>query len=95
MSCYFLAQIHIKDEIEYEKYLAGYDEIFKKYKGKIIAVDDNVTVLEGSWGYRRAVLTEFPNEEELRAWYDSPEYQMLAQYRRNASDATILAIHGR
>ncbi|MFZ5967223.1 MAG: DUF1330 domain-containing protein [Bacillota bacterium] len=95
MSAYFAAQITIKDPETYEKYLEGYDEIFSKYKGKVIAVDDHPMVLEGSWSYTRFVLIRFPDEAELKRWYESPEYQQLAQYRRAASSGDILIVKGR
>lgn len=95
MSSYFIALIDIHDPEKYEEYLAGYDEVFEKYKGKVVAVEDQPQVLEGEWPAKRTVLIEFPNDHELRRWYDSPEYQTLAQYRRDASDAAIAIIHGR
>jgi uncharacterized protein (DUF1330 family) len=95
MSSYFLAQININDPIEYNRYLEGFDRVFKKYNGKVLAVDENVKVLEGKWPYSRTVLIQFPSELELLNWYDSPEYQQLARHRQNASSADIALIHGK
>ena len=95
MSAYFIAQIKINDPEEYEKYLKGFDDIFEKFKGEVVAVDDNPTTLEGVWDYTRIVIIRFPNERELRLWYDSPEYQSLAQHRFNASQANVLIVEGR
>lgn len=95
MSCYFIAQISVHDSEEYQKYLDGYDTIFDKYQGKVVAVDDSPTVLEGDLKHRRIVLIRFPNEDELRRWYESDEYQSLAQHRKNASEADIILAHGR
>ena len=95
MSSYFIAQINIHDNAEYEKYLAGFDEVFARYRGEVIAVDDNVRVLEGDWPYGRTVLIRFPDEDALLDWYESPEYQELARYRRRGSMANIVAVVGR
>lgn len=95
MSTYFIANIKIHDPQEYDKYLEGYDDVFEKYRGKVIAVDEGPTVLEGKWPYTRAVMIRFPNEYELKRWYDSPEYQALAKHRRQASEADIIVVHGR
>jgi uncharacterized protein (DUF1330 family) len=92
MSCYFLAQINIHDRDEYQKYLEGYDEIFEKYKGIVVAVDEHPTVLEGSWPFGRTVLIRFPNEEEARRWYDSPEYRELVKHRHRSSEANIVLV---
>lgn len=95
MSAYFLAQIAIDDPVAYEQYLDGFDAIFARYSGKVIAVDDSPAVLEGTWSQTRVVLIRFPTEEDLRVWYESPEYQALAEFRRQASRADILLVHGR
>jgi uncharacterized protein (DUF1330 family) len=95
MSSYFIAQINIHGAEEYKKYLAGYDEIFNRFNGKVLAVDDNVKVLEGDWPYGRTVVIRFPSDKELMAWYESPEYQALAKHRQNASAANIVLVNGR
>ncbi len=95
MSSYFIGLIDIHDPDQYEKYLEGYDKIFDKFEGKIIAVEDNPRVLEGSWPSGRTVLIRFPNDKALRKWYDSEEYQAIAQYRKKASTASIAIISGR
>lgn len=41
MSYYFVAQIRITDEIEYQKYLDNAEDIFRKYKGEYLSVDNN------------------------------------------------------
>ena len=95
MSSYFIAQINIHDPEEYARYLEGYDEIFARYNGTVVAVDDNVKLLEGEWPFGRTVVIRFPSSEELLAWYESPEYQTLAKHRRNASVANIVLVKGR
>lgn len=95
MSSYFIAQINIHDPEEYARYLEGYDEIFAKYNGTVVAVDDDVKLLEGEWPYGRTVVIRFPSSEELMAWYESPEYQALAKHRRKASTANIVLVKGR
>ena len=95
MSIYFIAYITIHDPEEYEKYLEGYDDVFEKYNGKIIAVDDDPTILEGEWPYTRAVVIRFPSEEELKRWYESTEYRSLTKHRWQASKADIIVVKGR
>lgn len=52
MSLYFMVNIRIKDEQEYQLYLDRADDIFSKYNGSYLAVDKKVTVLEGNLRYR-------------------------------------------
>ena len=95
MSHYFVAYITIHDPGQYEKYLEGFDEVFTRYNGEVIAVDDSPTVLEGEWPYTRAVVIRFPHEEDLKRWYESQEYQTLARHRWQSSQAYIIMIKGR
>jgi uncharacterized protein (DUF1330 family) len=94
MSAYFIALIDIHDRARYERYLAGFDAVFEKYEGRVLAVEDDARVLEGQWPAARTVLIEFPSEAELRRWYESPEYQRLALHRREASVGSIAIISG-
>ncbi len=95
MSSYFLALIDIHDPERYEQYLAGFDEIFSHYKGQVVAVEDAPRVLEGNWPARRTVLIRFPNDEELRRWYDSEEYRRLARHRQAAAASKAVILTGR
>lgn len=92
MRAYILAQINIHDRKEYELYLDGFDEIFARYHGMVLAVDEKPVVLEGEWPYRRTVLMSFRNEEDARNWYHSPEYQEIAKHRRKATVGNIVMV---
>ncbi len=95
MSCYFVANISIRDREEYGKYEEGFDEIFARYTGNVVAVDDSPATLEGQWPYTRTVLIRFPDEQEARRWYESEEYQELAKHRWSAARADVALVHGR
>lgn len=92
MSCYLIAQIDIHDREEYQKYLDGYDEIFERYKGMVMAVDEDPVLLEGEWPCTRTVLIRFPDEAEARRWFESPEYRELVKHRHNAADSNIVIV---
>ena len=89
MSHYIVARVSIHDKDIYSTYEDGFMEIFSRYNGELLAVDEDVTVLEGEWPCTRTVLIQFPSEEEALAWYKSSEYQELAKHRFAASDADI------
>jgi uncharacterized protein (DUF1330 family) len=94
MTCYFVAQIRIHDKNEYEKYLEKVDDIFSKYKGEYLAVDENPTLLEGNWNYTKSVLIKFKSKQEFQEWYYSVDYQSILKYRLNASDSDSILIDG-
>jgi len=94
MAHYIIAQIDIQDREKYAQYEAGFMDVFTSYKGKLLSVDENVSLLEGQWPATRTVLIEFPSKEEALAWYESQEYQSLAKHRFAASSADIVIVSG-
>lgn len=94
MSVYLIAQIQIHDREKYADYEAGFMDIFAKYNGNLLAVDEAPQALEGEWDFTRTVLLEFPSKGDADDWYRSDEYQALAQHRYAASDANVVAIQG-
>ena len=95
MSTYFTALIDIHDPDLYERYLDGFDRVFEKYDGEVIAVEDRPRVLEGEWPAGRTVLIRFPDDKALLEWYRSAEYQALALHRKGASACNIAMLTGR
>ena len=94
MTSYVTAQINIQDREKYVLYEQGFMEIFARYEGKMLAVDEAPAVWEGQWSYTRTVLIEFPSAQAAIAWYISPEYQQLATHRWAASNANIVLLEG-
>ena len=94
MSVYFVTQICIDDFVEYEKYLERCDEVFGRYGGEYLAVDENPDLLEGDWPYTKTVLIRFPDEMEFRRWYDSSEYQNILKHRLRAAKCNTVLIKG-
>lgn len=94
MSVYAIALINISDRAGYASYEAGFMDIFSRYGGKLLAVDEAPAVKEGTWPCTRTVLLQFDSQQALDAWYHSAEYQALAQHRFNASIASIAVIQG-
>lgn len=86
---YAIAQIRIDDPERYRQYEAGFMEIFQKYGGEILAVDDDPEVVEGDWPYTRMVVLRFDDEAAAETWYRSPEYQELAKHRFASSAGTL------
>ena len=93
MTVYMVARIQIDDRERYGQYEAGFMEIFERYDGQLLAVDEAPEVMEGNWDVTRTVLIGFPSAEAAKAWYDSEEYQALAQHRFASSrgDAVLLS----
>ena len=94
MAVYAIALINIEDRERYGRYEAGFMEIFSRHGGRMLAVDEAPTVLEGQWPWTRTVLIEFDDQNALNAWYGSEDYQQLAQHRHAASEGAIAVVKG-
>ena len=94
MPCYFIAHINIHDEAEYRNYLQGTERVFRQYRGKYLAVDENAVIVEGSCAYTRTVLIEFESESDFREWYFSEAYQTILKYRLKAAHCDSMLVHG-
>jgi uncharacterized protein (DUF1330 family) len=94
MTHYFVAQIRIHDPEEYEKYLENFDDIFSRYKGKYLAIDESPLVLEGSWEYTKSVLVKFDSKHDFEDWYYSDDYQNILKYRLSAATCDTILLEG-
>jgi uncharacterized protein (DUF1330 family) len=92
---YFVANIFIKDPREYQKYLDRSEEVFKKYRGAYLAVDNEPEILEGTWSYTRHVLIKFDNKQDFLNWYYSEEYQEILQHRLKGAVCDSLLVKGK
>jgi len=92
VSCYVIAQINIHDREVYRRYEEGFDEIFGKYRGVVVLVDEDPIILEGEWPFKRTVILRFPSEDIARQWYNSEEYRKLSQYRKQAAESNVIMV---
>ena len=51
-------------------------------------------VHEGNWNPTRLVVFEFPSEEAMQAFYESPEYRGLKAMRESCSRANLVSVEG-
>jgi uncharacterized protein (DUF1330 family) len=94
MKHYFVAQIRINDPEEYEKYLDKFDDIFSKYKGEYLAIDESPSLLEGKWDYTKSVLIKFDSKKDFEDWYYSVDYQKILKHRLNSSKCDTILLKG-
>lgn len=91
---HILAHISVTDPEKYRAYEKGFFPVLKPYGARFITYDDNVTVLEGERAEGRTVLVEFPSEEAALKWWNSPDYQQIAEMRRaGAKCHSIVLLH--
>jgi uncharacterized protein (DUF1330 family) len=92
MSVYIINNMLIHDRATYDRYTRAFLPFFLQHGGEVIAVKDDPQPLEGAWPWHRTAILRMPSEAQLRAWYDSPEYQELAALRRSATECNITVL---
>lgn len=81
MPAYVIAVMSIDDPLKYAKYTDRTPEIIKRYGGKFLTRGEDVLTLEGAQPEGRTVILEFPNQQKVKDWYASSEYQEVVQLR--------------
>ena len=94
MSVYVIAQLTITDRAAYNRYQSRFMEVMNRYKGRVLAADENPKVIEGQWDREKVVLLSFPDEASFREWVDSSAYQEISKDRRAGSTAVVLLVQG-
>ncbi|WP_162558818.1 DUF1330 domain-containing protein [Sphingorhabdus sp. EL138] len=96
MAAYMLITAHVSD---WPKFREGYSlataELVRKYGGKYILIARDAKLLEGAFGENAAfVISQWPDLEAAKKFWDSPEYQMLKKKREQISDCQVLLVEG-
>ncbi|MCL3781109.1 DUF1330 domain-containing protein [Prolixibacteraceae bacterium JC049] len=89
---YFVANIKINNAEEYDKYIAEAGEVFSKYKGTYLVVENSPVLLEGSWNYTRNVIIQFESKDDFDAWYYSDEYQKILKHRLKGAECDTILV---
>jgi len=94
MPAYGIGHFTIDDEEAYGRYAAAFFPIFERHHGKLVAVDDDGPILEGSVPLGRTVVLEFPDKATAMAWWNDPDYQKIAEDRRAGTTPYLITIIG-
>lgn len=94
MSIYLIATLEIEDRDTYRRYEEGFMEIFQRFGGELLSVEEAPVVLEGEWTWTRTVLIRFADADTALRWYHSDEYQALMRHRLDASTGNVVMIKG-
>ena len=94
MTGYIIGQAKVHDQEGYMKYLQGVMHTFKPFEGRILVASDDADVLEGEWPKVRTIVIEFPSKDLAKAWYESDQYQKVAEHRFKAAKSNLILIDG-
>ncbi len=94
MTVYAVAQLRFTNRDAYDRYQASFMEVFTRFSGRLLAADEDPSVIEGDWDREKVVIMAFPDEAAFRAWSDSAEYRNISRDRLAGADAVVLLVHG-
>lgn len=94
MAAYLISDITVRDRAAFESYRTRAADAIRAYGGRYLARLGEVQLLEGSWNPNMIVIVEFPNLEQARAWYRSPEYAFALEVRDKALRRNLIITDG-
>jgi uncharacterized protein (DUF1330 family) len=94
MSVYVIAQISITDREAYNRYQSRFLDVFRQFKGQLLAAEENPEIIEGVWEREKVILMRFPDKESFEEWAFSPAYQEIAKDRKAGSEGVFLLVKG-
>lgn len=94
MAAYMIVLAKIEDR---ERFIGGYGQaaaaLIQKHGGRYLLRGPGVRLLEGDWGDgSSAVISEWPDMDRLRAFWDSPEYAEVKTLREDIADCRVWAV---
>lgn len=93
----FTREEPIFDQTEMDAYSASNRSnaahFVEKYGIKPIAVYGALETFEGA-APDGVIILEFPNVDDARAWYNSPEYQAAAEHRKRGANYRAILVEG-
>lgn len=78
---------------EIVEYIQRIDATLSLYGGRFLSHGKTPEVVEGEWP-GHLVLIEFPDMDQARRWYHSPEYQAILPLRTEHSDGSTILLDG-
>lgn len=90
MTVYILNNMTIHDRAAYERYAQAFLPVFRRFDGRLLAVQDAPQPLEGTWPWDRTVLLSFPSREAALRWIESPEYQAIVGDRHAGAKSNVV-----
>ena len=91
MAAYFIFSHKVLDaDTLNNNYLPKAVESLKPYEPEILAVDQDIEVIEGDTNHNRTVILKFKSKEDAKAWYNSSEYQAIVNLRTDSVDGMAI-----
>ncbi len=87
---YALLDIVVKDRDKFIQYVEGHKPSMQQYGGKLLFRSNDMEVVEGHWSPKLFVVHEWPSKDAFKAWYNSKEYELWKEQRKDAMDVNMV-----
>lgn len=94
MPAYIIATVNITKPENYQEYAKLASPATLKHGGRFLVRGGKKTALEGDILFQRIVVTEFPDVEAAKRFYNSVDYQAAKQKRLGAADFHMIVVEG-
>jgi uncharacterized protein (DUF1330 family) len=94
MAHYAIFDVTITDPDKYREYMLQVKPVIEASGGRYLVRGGTHRVIEGDWNPTRLVLFEFPSEEAMQSFYESPVYRGLKAMRESCSRANLVTVEG-
>ena len=94
MSAYIISDVTVSDAEAFQTYRTRAAASIAQYGGRYLARGGPIEQLEGDWLPQAIVIVEFPDIEQARAWYRSPEYAHALDIRDEALSRNLILVDG-
>ena len=92
MTVYVIANVKFTREELYRRYQARFFEVFKQFKGRLLAADEAPRVLDGVFSHDKVVLMQFPDQAEAERFLYSPAYEEISKDRIAGSEVVSVMV---
>jgi uncharacterized protein (DUF1330 family) len=90
---YWIALVDVSDPESYKAYVAGIQDVFRKFGGRYVIRGGRNEVMEGKLR-SRLVTVEFADYATALAAYKSPEYTEVRKLRAHCATADLVVVEG-
>ncbi len=94
MPAYIISDVTVRDAQAFQTYRTRAAASIAHYGGHYLVRGGPIEKLEGDWSPRAVVIVEFPDLEQARAWYRSPEYAHALEVRDQALGRNLILVDG-
>jgi len=94
MTIYVVAQLSFKQREAYQRYQARFWDVFRQYRGRLLAADERPSLLEGDWAHDKVVIMSFPDEDACTEFLHSARYEEISMDRRLGAQAVVIMVRG-